>query len=82
MNIEIRNNLKFTTNVQTGLSGYSDSFDGWSYERQSAWGGMCKEVGAQSPIDIITTEIAATTNQMQVKTNYKGDVDVVAVRGT
>jgi len=45
------------------------------------WGGMCKESGSQSPIDIISSEVAATTNQMQIKTNYKGDSDTMAVRG-
>lgn len=58
-----------------------DDFDGWSYERQAMWGGMCKESGSQSPIDIITSELAATTNQMLIKTNYQGDSQTMAIRG-
>jgi len=42
---------------------------------------MCKETGSQSPIDIITSELAGTTNQMLIKTNYQGDSQTMAIRG-
>lgn len=83
MNVEIKNNLKYTVNIQTSQIGQKDdNFDGWSYEKQGLWKGLCASSAEQSPIDIITDEIVATTNQIQVLTGYKGDENTMAIRGT
>lgn len=60
--------MRFTLQVSLTdeeLAASGDVFDGWSYEKQEGWGGQCKD-SLQSPIDIITSEVLATTKDIQI----------------
>lgn len=83
MHIQWKNKMRFS--IQIALTdddkfGQKDGFDNWSYEKQDLWGGACTE-GLQSPIDIIETEVLASTSKIQAHPNYEGDADAYAFQG-